>query len=109
MTENNSLEQREERISYQIFGVSATMVGVCFTVLGIFSIIHRMEKLQTLFDELITINAVCFLVSCFLSYMAIRTKERQRRFRLEQIADTIFLIALTFIVVIAGLFVFELI
>ena len=107
MTENNSLEQREERISFQIFGVSATMVGVCFTVLGIFSIFQVIKKMQTLIDEFITIDAVFFLASCFLSYMAIRAKDRKRRFRLEKIADVIFLIALTFIVVIAILLVFE--
>jgi len=107
VAENNSLEQREEQISFQIFGVSATMVGVCFTVLGLFTIFHAVKKRQTLVDEFITIDAIFFLICCFLSYMAIRTKDRKRRFKLEKIADAIFLIALTFIVVIAISFVFE--
>jgi hypothetical protein len=107
MTENNSLEQREERISFQIFGVSATMVGVCFTVLGLFSLFQAIQKIKTLIDEFITIDAIIFLISCFLSYMAIRTKESKRRFRLEKISDVVFLIALTFIVVIAVLLIFE--
>ncbi len=107
MTENNSLEQREERISFQIFGVSATMVGVCFTVLGLFTIFHAIKKVQTLIDEFITVDAVFFLISCFLSYMAIRTKNKTRRFNVEKAADAIFLIALTFIVVIAVLLIFE--
>lgn len=105
--ENSSLEQREERISFHIFGVSATMIGVCFTVLGLFTIFHTIKQVQTLIDEFITIAAVFFLISCFISYMAIRTKNKKRSFNLEKIADIIFLIALTFIVVIAALFVFE--
>ncbi|MDI6758951.1 MAG: hypothetical protein QMD94_04705 [Candidatus Omnitrophota bacterium] len=109
MTENDSLEQREERISFQIFGVSATMVGVCFTVLGLFNIFYAIKKVQTLVDELITIDAAFFLITCFVSYMAIRTKNRTRRFKLEKTADIIFLMALTFIVVIAALLIFELI
>lgn len=105
--ENNSLEQKEERISFQIFGVSATMVGVCFTVLGLFSIVQAVKKMQTLIDELITIDAILFLAACFVSYMAIRTTDKKRRYKLEKIADTIFLIALSFIVVICSLLVFE--
>ena len=106
MGENNSLEQREERISFQIFGVSATMVGACFTVLGLFSIFQAMKKAESFIDELITIDTILFLISCFLSYMAIRTKEKKSKFNLEKIADVIFLIALTFIVVISVLLVF---
>ncbi len=105
--ENNSLEQREERISFQIFSVSATMVGVCFTVLGLFSIFHAVKKIQTFIDELIIIDAVVFLASCFISYMAIRTKAGAGKLKLAKTADTIFLIALTFIVLIAVLFIFE--
>lgn len=107
--ENNSLEQREEQISFQIFGISAAMVGVCFTVLGLFSIFHAIKNVQTFIDELTAIDAVLFLLCCFLSYMAIRTKDRKYRAKLEKTADVFFLMALTFIVAIAMLLVFELI
>jgi fumarate reductase subunit D len=108
MEQESFVEKREESISYHIFTVSATLVGVCFTVVGLLNISKALTKVQTLLDEFITITAIFFLVSCVLSYIAIRTMERKRRYKLEKIADGIFLFGLSLIVVICIFFALEL-
>ena len=38
------LEKQEENISIHVFSVSAAMVGVCLSVLGLFTISKRLSK-----------------------------------------------------------------
>jgi hypothetical protein len=40
------------------------------------------------------------LFSCIISYTAIKTKARKRRYLLEKIADSVFLIALSLMVIV---------
>ncbi|MCX5702422.1 MAG: hypothetical protein NTW64_05580 [Candidatus Omnitrophica bacterium] len=94
MVENHFLEKQEENISIHIFSVSAAMVGVCITVFGIFTISQTLKKISGLGDELMALDSVLFLVSCLLSYMAIRNKMRRNRYRLERLADIFFLVGL---------------
>jgi len=107
MPEENSLEKREENLSIHIFAVSAALVGVCLTVIGLLSISEALKKIQNIGDELIASDAMLFLVTCVLSYMAIRTKSKKRRLILEKTADWLFLAALLIIVLVAVLIAWE--
>jgi uncharacterized membrane protein YidH (DUF202 family) len=107
MAGESFIEKQEENISIHIFSVSAAMVGVCLTVLGLFTISKTLSKIETFGDELISIDAVLFLISCLLSYTALKTKIKKRRYNLEKISDFFFLIALSLIVVICILLVLE--
>ena len=82
-----------------IFTVSAGMVGVCLTVIGLIRIIISIRKVDTFADDLLAVNAVLFLVACLTAYTALRTRDSQRMARLEHAADAIFLIAMTVMVV----------
>ncbi len=108
MATETFIERQEENISIHIFAVSAAMVGVCITVISLFSISAALRKIETLGDDLMAVDAVLFLVSCITSYMAIKTQNRQRRYRLERGADIVFLLALSLIVVVALLIVWQL-
>lgn len=94
MAQESFLEKQEENISIHIFSVSAAMVGVCLTVIGILNVITSIKRVETLLDDMTALDAVFFVLACIISYMAIRTKERGRRLLLEKTADTIFLAAL---------------
>lgn len=91
MGEESFLERQEENISIHIFEVSAAMMGICLAAAGILNISESLKKIETIGNELITVNSILFLLSCFFSYMAIRTKSRKRRYGLERIADVFFL------------------
>lgn len=97
----------EENICVHIFSVSAAMVGVCLTVIGIIQVIIKARNATTLADDFLAIDALLFLSSCMLSYSAMRKQGTERMFRIEKIADTIFIVAMVFMVVICGLIAFE--
>ena len=102
MSEPKSQLLLEEDISVHIFTVSAGMVGVCLTVIGILRVVISARRVDTLADDLLSADAVLFLFSCILSYWALRTRNRRRMLRVERVADCVFLSALLFMVVICG-------
>jgi hypothetical protein len=100
MSQETFIEKQEESISIHIFSVSAAMVGVCLTVIGIINIITTYKKIETFGDELTTIDAIIFLGTCIVSYVAIKTKERKRRLILEKVSDITFLTGLAVMVIV---------
>lgn len=92
--EQRSRAQLDEDIVVHIFSISATLVGVCLTVIGILHVIFQDEQTNTYSDDLLTIDALLFLISCLLSYFALRTRSTNRRHTVERIADGIFVTAL---------------
>jgi hypothetical protein len=92
----------EEDICIHIFTVSAAMVGVCLTVIGLISVVVSLRKADTFADDLLAADAVLFLVSCLLSYWALRTRRARRMPRVERLADGIFILALLLMVAVCG-------
>lgn len=79
-------------LSSHILPTSATMVGVCMTVLSIGRIAHA-GQLGAFIERLLAIDAVMFLVSAVLSFVSIRVARRNAR--LERWAEELFLVGLT--------------
>jgi len=109
MSEKQVQKELEADICVLVFSVSAAMVGVCLTVIGIFRLFTHVRELQTYGDDLLAIDAGLFLISCLLSYWALRTRRRRRMRGLELIADVIFLIALCLMAIICGLITYALV
>lgn len=97
----------ERDIAIHIFTASAALVGVCLTVISIVgritagTTIHRME------DDLLAVDAMIFLISCLLSYGALRVRGKSRMRHLETAADIIFIAGLCGLVVACGLIVWS--
>ncbi len=95
----------ERDIAIHIFTASAALVGVCLTVISIVgritagTLVHRME------DDLLAVDAMVFLISCLLSYGALRVRGKNRMHRLETAADIVFIIGLCGLVVACGMIV----
>jgi uncharacterized membrane protein HdeD (DUF308 family) len=106
MKPESFLEKKEESIAQHIFSVSAAMVGVCLTVIGIINIIAEFNKTKSITDDIIVFDALFFLISCLLSYTAIKTKNRVKRLRIEKIADLFFLLALIVMVFVCSILVY---
>lgn len=96
----NSEKRLEEDISIHILTVSAGMVGVCLTVIGLLRVVITLRKTDTLADDLLALDALLFLIACFSSYWALRTRSAQRMHRVERFADLVFLLALVLMAVI---------
>src|SRR5438094_1085313 len=93
----------EHDICIHIFTVSAAMVGVCLTVIGLIRVVITLGRADTLADDLLAGDALLFLISCLLSYWALRSRGLRRMHRLERIADGTFIIAMVGMVVICAL------
>lgn len=102
MKPRHSRELLDNDICVHIFTASAAMVGVCLTVIGLLRVVITLRKADLIGNGLLAINAVLYLLACLLSYWALRTRRWQRNRRIEQIADTLFLMALTFTTINAG-------
>ena len=100
MAQETFIEKQEESISIHIFTVSAAMVGVCLTVIGILNIITAYKKSNTLGDEITALDAIIFLAACTISYTALKTKDRGHRLFLEKTADVLFLVGLALMCVV---------
>jgi threonine/homoserine/homoserine lactone efflux protein len=96
-------------LSEYILSVSAGMVGVCITVIGLFRIVSRSAHVDSVADNLLAIDALVFLGSCFLSYLALRARTRRRAKRFERAADYLFLAGLAMVSVVGVLIAYELI
>ena len=107
MSQETFVEKQEESISIHIFSVSAAMVGVCLTVIGIINVIASFKKIATLGDEITAVDAIIFLSTCIISYIAIKTKERKRRLILEKVSDVTFLTGLAVMVIVCLFIVFK--
>ncbi len=84
----------EEDLCIHIFTVSAAMVGVCLTVIGLIRVVITLGRANTIADDLIAGDAVLFLISTLLSYSALRTRSKGRAHRRERVADGIFIVAM---------------
>lgn len=94
MSNANTRSPLEEDICVHIFTVSAAMVGVCLTVIGLIRVVITIGKMDTIADDLLAADAFLFLVSCLLAYWALRTPTVGRMHRVERLADVTFLFAM---------------
>jgi hypothetical protein len=99
----------EVQLSTHIFSVSAGLVGVCLTVIGIFRVVVRSQHVDSIADNLLAVDALLFLGACFFAYLALRARTTARGRRLERIADVVFLLGLTMMVAVGGLIAYEVI
>jgi hypothetical protein len=77
----------ERRLSAHILPTSATMIGVCMTVLSI-GHLGPGGEFRVVVDKLLAVDAVVFLVSALLSFAAMRADGAGRT--LEVRAELIF-------------------
>ena len=94
MSNQDSKTLNEENVSGHIFTVSAAMVGVCMTVIGILRVVITIKKVNTLADDFLAFDSLLFVTSCLLSYWALRSKGYVHMHRIERVADTIFILGL---------------
>jgi len=90
--------QSKKNIAPIIFNGSTTMIGVCMTVITLL-IVTRKDQ-GTYIDEFLSLDALLFITSAFISYMSLRWNNHKN---LELAADIIFFAGMLFMVL-AGLF-----
>jgi hypothetical protein len=84
---------REELL--HLLSLSGTLAGLCITGVALFYTVDSPAMARTLADDALAISALLFLVCTYTIFYALRTKRGALALVLEQIADFLFLFALT--------------
>jgi hypothetical protein len=80
-------------LSAHILPTSATMIGVCMTVLSI-GHLGPHGRVHELIDKLLAVDALVFLASALLSFMSMRLRSRDLGPRREAWAEWVFVTGL---------------
>ncbi|MEO6391362.1 MAG: hypothetical protein ABIP75_05875 [Pyrinomonadaceae bacterium] len=73
-----------------VFSHSFMMVGLCLTLIGLARLVEGLKHVSSLADELLAANAVFFLISGFITYLALKDPSARTRRRKGRIGDLIF-------------------
>jgi multisubunit Na+/H+ antiporter MnhF subunit len=95
MSAQSRAERAQEKdIAAHIFTTSAVMLGLCLTIISVVHGPRNIDRIETVVDDIVAIDAMIFLVACFLSYAALRSRLLPRMKRLESVADSVFLLGM---------------
>ena len=97
---NGDDDSNETQIAIHIFSVSAALVGVCLTVIGIFRAISELKNFSTFGDNILAVDALIFLLACVFAYISLRSSDAQKRHKFEKIADALFIFGLSMMAIV---------
>lgn len=97
--------EKNNNLSSHILPTSATMVGVCMTVISLAKLLEERTR-PGMVDEMMAFDGLIFLVSALCSYLSIRSPRNAER--LERIADLAFMGGLLLMVFTSFLLAYEL-
>ncbi len=106
---SGALSAEDSALSSHILTVSATLVGVCLTVIGLVRVIEELRKIQGVEDELLALDALILLVATACAYAALRARSAARYRRLERAADACFLMGLALMTLVCALIAYQVI
>jgi hypothetical protein len=91
-------------VSIAVLSVSAAMVGVCLTSIGILKlVVMERHALARWCDDLLSFTSLVFLSACIASFRVIQSPTGSRTHRMAFIAETLFLIGLAMMVIACAL------
>jgi hypothetical protein len=91
--DTDELRQFEERLHAHrltLLSVSSGMVGVCLTGIGLIGVLKHLRRTETVIDELLTGNALLFLITTALYFVLLRRARQGHRRVLDHVADATF-------------------
>jgi hypothetical protein len=77
-----------------VFSVSAGMIGVCLTAIGLVQIVSWAKGVETLCDDLIALDAIIFGVAALLGFRGLQRFIHHQSPLSHQLMDWVFLIGL---------------
>ena len=103
---NEQSDKTPNQKAPHILNASSNLLGICFVVLTSLKLLNVAKT--TIIDEVATVDIVAFTASCLLSFLSLRNNN-PKSYRLEKIADFIFIAGICLLFVTAILFAFDII
>jgi len=85
----------DEETCRLICPISSAMVGVCLTGIGILRVVMAVGRTNTVADDLLSLDAILFLIATLTSYFALRVGTTRRLHLMERVADIAFIAAMS--------------
>jgi hypothetical protein len=82
-----------------LLSVSAAMVGVCLTAVGLVSVIEVLQKWEGWVDDLLAVGSLIFSLVTLLTFLGLRTNIRHRMPRYVILLDVLFCVGIITMVV----------
>ena len=101
-SESAAAEEREHSLIMHVFTISAGMVGVCLTGIGLLRVIIAQTKVATIGDDMLAVDAMIFMACCLLSFWSFKMAPGARHRVTRWAIDTLFLAALVLMVAVCG-------
>lgn len=101
---DESGKPQQSGLATHILPSSATMIGVCMTVLSIGHLGPRGD-LHVVIDKLLAVDALVFLASALMSFTSMRARRSGTRF--EARAEAVFIVGLAVLALVAVVLAFE--
>jgi hypothetical protein len=89
----------DARTCRMICPIASAMVGVCMTGIGLLRVAASVRAHKTIADDLLSVDALLFLLATLTSYFALRVQSSTRLHGLEWVADKSFILAMSLLTV----------
>jgi hypothetical protein len=89
-----------------LLSVSAAMVGVCLTAIGLVSVIEAINKVEHVVEDMLAVTTIIFSMVTLLSFLGIRTRIRRIWPRYLLMLDVVFCVGIATMVVASMLLTF---
>jgi len=91
-----SKEQADRNHNHRLtlFSVSAGMVGVCLTGVGLIGVVKGIRNAESSVDEILSLSALLFLITTALYFFSLYRHDQACRQISDKVADVIFFISL---------------
>lgn len=104
LQDHNSDDKLHDHL-LNIISVSAGMLGVCLTAVGLIGVIKATAEIETLCDEVLAVTSFVYLGTAIIAFIALRTPLRKRAIGVTLVVDVLFCIGLILTAVACGLLV----
>lgn len=101
LQDHNSDDKLHDHL-LNIIAVSAGMLGVCLTAIGLIGVIKATATIETLCDEILAVTSFVYLGAAIIAFIALRTPLRKRAIGLTTLVDVLFCLGLIFTAVACG-------
>ena len=79
----------------QLLSVAGTLAGLSITAVALLHSVGQKQTSSTIADDVLVLSALLFLLCTYAIFITLRTRRPGWARRLEQVADVLFLLAMT--------------
>ncbi len=106
--ETRSQAQTDQReLLLRLLPMTASLAGFCIAAITLFRLNDRLARVETLADDLLAVCALLFLLATYISFWALRTSQVGLLLPLSRVVDATFLVALSLLVTVGFMMVYN--